>query len=232
MLKGRAPLLQVQPVHIRHKDHRMGIPHGYACHRPFPSIHHDAPGKEALSGTQHRDALRREDGLSHVHADRDDGASLHMELQSLFPRQRLYGQFGLVRQPLVIEKFPHTANSVAAHLSLGAICVIHFHPEICSLGGADTDEPIGPHAKVAVRHAPRQSRQVSGTALRAVQIDVIVPQAVHFGEFHRSAPPSYSIVFGRRPQIGKRRQSILRSDCRQSGRDIIVYRYVCSSLPA
>ena len=80
--------------------------------------------------------------------------------------------------------------------------------------------------------SPRQSRQVSGTALRAVQIDVIVPRPCILVNFIAPHLHPILIVFGRRPQIGKRRQSILRSDCRQSGRDIIVYRYVCSSLPA
>ena len=51
---------------------------------------------------------------------------------------------------MVIDVFGDAADAVAAHLSFGAIQIVHSHAEICFIRRTDENKTVGTDAKMAV----------------------------------------------------------------------------------
>src|SRR5208283_1570813 len=70
----------------------------------------------------------------------------------------------------------------------GAVGIEHPHPRIGHLGWQDQDQTIGSHAEMPVAHGHRQAGGVRRRRLgEGVDVDVIVADPVHLGEFHNGA---------------------------------------------
>ena len=166
-----AKLPQIQGGGIVHLHHSMGIAHGHRI---------DCTG-DSLDSNCHRLSKLRD---AHAHHRPGHRAAADEQGQLPIPRRRLDGEVGPVRQPLVIDVFAEAADAVAAHGPLGAVGVEHPHPEIRPPGRADADDPVPAHAEVAVGQAAGQRARVLRHPLQAVEENIVVAQAVHFGKAH------------------------------------------------
>src|SRR5690242_18494543 len=87
---------------------------------------------------------------------------------------------------MIVNIFGHAANAVAAHLRLAAIGVVHAHTRVGLVGRTDKDQAIAADAEMAVADSATESgRIVRHRIPEAIDVDVIVPAALHFREAHR-----------------------------------------------
>src|SRR5581483_9496225 len=77
------------------------------------------------------------------------------------------------------------ANTVAAHLGLGAVRVEDAHPHIRTLGRQRQDQAIGADTEMAVARLGGERRPVALAGGGAVQQDEVVAGAVQLRELHR-----------------------------------------------
>ena len=96
----------------------------------------------------------------------------------------------LVRRvsPFIVHILAQAADAVAAHLSPGAIGVVHLHGKVPPPAGADADQAIRPPHQSGGRRAGPPDRRGRGTVGEAVEVDVVVSQPLHFGEAHAITP--------------------------------------------
>ena len=106
------------------------------------------------------------------------------ELQGEHACQSLDLDGGLLRHPTVIDILGQATNAVATHLRLTTVCVEHAHAKIGMGRGQDQDQAIRANTKVSVTDRPRHLRRMVDLLLEAIDIDIVIPYAVHFGEFH------------------------------------------------
>ena len=85
---------------------------------------------------------------------------------------------------MVIDVFGDAADSVAAHLGLGAVGVEHSHPGVGFFRGAYQNQAVGTYAGVAVTDDGGKLLGIVNLLGKAVDIDVIVAEAVHFRKAH------------------------------------------------
>src|SRR5262249_32017629 len=91
------------------------------------------------------------------------------------------------RGPAAVEhELGDAADAVAAHLGAAAVRVVHLHAAgaLGPVAGADDDEAVRAHAAVAVGEAPGGARGLGDLLPRAIDVDVVVAEPVHLGEFH------------------------------------------------
>jgi hypothetical protein len=69
-------------------------------------------------------------------------------------------------------------------LCLTAVGIEHPHAEVGLGGGQNQDETIGANAKVPIAYHPCHDCGVLKVLLKAIDVYVIIAQAVHFGEVH------------------------------------------------
>src|SRR5207248_6010442 len=89
---------------------------------------------------------------------------------------------------MVIDILGQTTNAIATHLRLAPVSIKHAHTEISPGRGQDQNQAVGADAKMPVADRPCHLSRVVDLLLEAVDIDIVIPYAVHFGEFH--ATPS------------------------------------------
>lgn len=85
---------------------------------------------------------------------------------------------------MVVGEFGDAADSVAAHFGFGAVGVEHSHADVGEVGGEDEDEAVGADAEVAVGDFLGEGGGVGYFFGEAVDVDVVVADAVHLGETH------------------------------------------------
>ena len=174
----------------------MRIAHGNAGEFPHRAI---AEGDERMVAAPiDGDARPIQHRRAHLRAH---GAYVAIFQQYLRPAQTAAGfhHHGSFRRAARLIKVAcRTAQAVPAHFRLAAIGVENAHARICLLRRADQNQPIRPHAIVRPRNAHGQRRRVAHLLRKRIHIDIIVPQALHFDEFHAfpscaarsSAPPA------------------------------------------
>ena len=181
MLKGRADLLQPQGIHIRHNGHTVGVAHIDAGDPPEVIVHFQWDIHQRCT--------------SHVHSGQVGGQSAvgpHLHLpQSLAPAgdgleaaEGINGQL-LLLHTVGVQPLGHAADAVAAHPALAAVGVEDAHHGIRPGGArcADADDAVCPDGKMPPGQLFRKGRDVlRHTGCAAVQIDVIVGAALHFGK--------------------------------------------------
>ena len=193
MLKQGADLRQVQPVGVLAEDDAVGVSHGNAGDFVNPPGHLHVLAHHPLPGQRHRDFPRGEDGVAHVHGDGHSLAVFLVDAAGLYAAEGFDAQLLLVGDAVVKDVLCHAADAVAAHFALAAVQVEHAHFGIGHLRGADENHPVAPNALVPVGEADSQSRRVLHLLLKAVDVDVVVAAAVHFGkaQIAHSVPLSY-----------------------------------------
>ena len=99
----------------------------------------------------------------------------------------------LLRDAMIVNEFRDTTDAVAAHLALAAVGVEHAHAGVGFFRWANEDEPIRADAEMAVADDFRQGDRVFRSGLaNAIDIDVVVAGALHFGEAHASSSRIHS----------------------------------------
>src|SRR5262249_28159403 len=81
------------------------------------------------------------------------------------------------------------AQAVAAHLRLAAVGVEHAHAGVGPFGGADEDEAVGADPEMTItHHLAELGRIFRRRVVDAIDVEVIVAEAVHLHEFHHQCP--------------------------------------------
>ncbi len=142
------------------------------------------------AGKRHRDFAGGENRPAHV-----DPHASHLAGRSLFEfdveRQHAVAGFDpqrfLAGQAMIKNIFGHAADSVAAHFRFRSVGVEHPHPRIGNFRGADQNQSVAADTEMPIGNLARQSGRVVGHfLLEAIDIHIVVAQALHLGEPHRS----------------------------------------------
>ena len=98
---------------------------------------------------------------------------------------------------VIIDKLAYAACGVSAHISLAAVGIEHSHSEIRLVGGHYKHKSVGTYAEMAVADDLGNSFGVSHGLLKAVHVNIIIADALHFCKFHncKSFRYLYSYVF-------------------------------------
>ena len=116
--------------------------------------------------------------------------SRDLEVQGQHAPPGLDGDAVLPRQAVVVEVLGHAPDAVAAHLALGAVGIEHPHPGVGPFRGHDEDQAVGADAEVPVADGHRQAGGIGrGRLPEGLDVDVVVADPVHLGEFHRKFDP-------------------------------------------
>jgi hypothetical protein len=125
-----------------------------------------------------------EDRFAHVDGDLLDLAIGEVQGEGEDSAAGFDGHGVVLGEAVVVGVLGDAADAVAAHLALAAIGVEHAHADIGVVGGEDEDEAIGADAGVAVGDEAGDLAGVGESFLEVVDIDIVVADAVHFGESH------------------------------------------------
>src|SRR5437660_12053086 len=89
---------------------------------------------------------------------------------------------------MVINKLRDASDAVAAHFRLAAVGIEHAHARISFVGGANEDQSVRADAEMPIADGPAQARGVvRHRVAQAIDVNVVVADAVHFGEMHVSS---------------------------------------------
>ena len=190
LLKGGADGRKVQAVHVGHHHHTVGVAHtdtgdAPVAPRGMKRTVHQRAGPHVHSGQ----AVGQQAVPAHLHLPQPltGIAPLSLPAQGLGPAAGVNeqgirpGQVGIVgAQPL-----GHAADAVAAHHPLAAVGIVNAHGgrSAGGLWGADADHAVRTYRNMPGRQLPGKRRNVRrGAPGAAVQVDIIVGAALHFGE--------------------------------------------------
>ncbi len=115
------------------------------AHERQPEVHPVDRQREVYHRTAAFDvrgqAGRIEVGRTHVHPGSRHDPVLPEELERLDAGERLHRDAFAIggHEPLFDGELHHAADAVAAHLSLGAVCVEHAHAHVGDLRGQGQD---------------------------------------------------------------------------------------------
>ena len=131
-----------------------------------------------------RDIREFQDWLAHVHGCLGDLAGLGLDFDGEDAVAGFHAH-GVAAGEIVVEGvFGDAANAVAAHFGFAAVGVEHAHADVGFLGGEDEDQAVGSDAEVAIGDADGEARGIGDCLGEAVDVDVVVPDALHFRELH------------------------------------------------
>src|SRR5262245_1063406 len=91
------------------------------------------------------------------------------------------------------------ADAVAAHLPFRTVDIEHAHLGVGDLRRADEDKAVRADAGVPVADGAGEGARVTRLRLpHAIDVDVVVADAVHFGELHPTTPIALLLPLNRR----------------------------------
>ncbi len=199
MFQRRTDPREVQILHVGREDDRMRVPHRdeRRIHQLVPLRHRQpilvlAPASHHLLPI-HRDLRQVQDRL--IHVDRhllNLAAAVDCQRQRQHPPAGLDAHRVVLGQAMVKRIFRDAPHPVAAHLPLAAIGVEHAHADVGLVGRQNQDQPVRPDPRMPIRNRNRQARGISYVLGKAVDVNVVVADAVHLGEAHINYP---SLVF-------------------------------------
>src|SRR5438132_10867692 len=188
VLKARAPRGHVKRLRVIHEHDTVRVAHRDRRDLKRGAIDHERFAQYLPRRSLHRNLGPFQPRLTHLHPNLVDHPMAGKELQFEHARQGLDLDGGLLRHATVIDILRQATNAVAAHLRLTADRVKYAHAEIGMGRGQDQDQAISANTKVPVTDRPCHLRRMVDRLLEAIDIDIVIPYAVHFGEFH--APTS------------------------------------------
>jgi hypothetical protein len=95
---------------------------------------------------------------------------------------------------MIVNVLGYTADSIATHLPFAAIRIEHAHASVSPFRGADEDQAIRTNTEVPVANLDRQLIRINFQWLSdAVDVHIIVADAVHLGELHALLLQSHHI---------------------------------------
>ena len=180
-------LLHLKALHVIHKDDAVRVSHG-----------NGGDGKGGMKDVQrlgddltcrlsgHGDFTPCKPGGTHLDPNLPDLAVIAgEELQGKDAGTGLGRNLLFRHDAVIIGVLGHAADAVAAHLRFGTVGIEHPHPDIRTLRRHDQDQPVGTDPEVAVGEPNGKLLRVSNRLPEAVDIDIIISRALHFGEFHK-----------------------------------------------
>ena len=181
VLKGRADLFQLQAVHILHHSHTVGVAHTDAGHMPRFAVHGQFfVHKRFFAHVYSRQAGRHGTVSAHLHLPQ----ARTLVGDGLQAAEGINGK-GLFGNAVGVQPFSHTADAVAAHPALAAVGVENAHHAVRTrcLRSADADDAVRTNGKMPPgQFFGKGCNVLRHTAFAAVQIDIIVGAALHFGK--------------------------------------------------
>ena len=174
---------------IPHENHRVGIAHVHAGDKP--GLAHDLQpmAQHQLPGQIHRDQPGVQLRRAHIRPHPGDLPVFHRKPRLLHAALGGDGKAGFIREPPLIHIFADAADGVAAHFGFAAIGVEDAHAEIRAVGRLDEHQPIRARAEMGPAHHQRQPLRILHHFFKAIHIQVIVADALHFGKPHCSSLP-------------------------------------------
>src|SRR3972149_3216895 len=91
-------------------------------------------------------------------------------------------------QLVFIDVFGDASDTVAAHLSFGTVRIEYLHPCVCIFRWAYENQTVGTDTEVPVTDGLSQFARIVELLLKAVDIYIVVAQAVHLRESHILSP--------------------------------------------
>src|SRR5262249_25892560 len=141
-----------------------------------------------LAGRHYRNTRSVEDRFAHIHGDTRHPPVRQLQEESFQARIRVYLERIHPRQAVIVHIFADATDTVAAHLAATPVGVVHLHASVGSVGRADEDESIATNASAAVADLLRHRGWIRHLGDESIDVDVVVADAMHFGEkkFHRT----------------------------------------------
>src|SRR4051812_30445840 len=96
---------------------------------------------------------------------------------------------------MIKRVFRDATNPVAAHFAFRSIDIEHAHAHIGFVGWQDEDQPVGTDPKMPVGDFARDRGRISDVFDEAVDVNVIVADAVHLGEPHAASVVAQTNVY-------------------------------------
>ena len=178
----------VQIFDVVHIYYRVGISHGHCCDVIYRAADLKRRVDHLLRIRHNGNLSGGEDGSSHVYFYLTYFPLCHRKLQILDPASCGHADIFLFHDPVVIDVFCHTADSVAAHGALGPVHIVHIHLAVGDIRRFDQDQPVGSDTEMAVADKLCHSGRIRHVFLKTVYIYIIVADAVHFCKFHHIPP--------------------------------------------
>src|SRR5262249_54060251 len=100
------------------------------------------------------------------------------------------------RSTALVGILADAADAVAAHLPAASVGVVHLHAAIGDIGRANEDQPVTANARAPVADARRQRRRLAHVFIEAIDVDVVVADAVHLDERELAHLVSFSSCSG------------------------------------
>ena len=198
MFDQRADVLEGDRFEIVAEEDRVRIAHGDARHGEVLAFDGQGDVDDAVGIDGDGDVGGAEDWLAHVDADAADKiAIVCFEAEGEYAAAGLDaqrggegglagdGEFGFVADDAVIvDVLCKAADAVAAHLGFGAVGVEHAHADVGGVGWADENQAVCADAEVAAAHAHGKIGRVGDLLTKAIDVNIVVAQTMHFCEFH------------------------------------------------
>ena len=191
VFQRRAVFRQFKHFHgFIQENHTMRIAHRYGRQLERAPQNRDRRSFHHTASQQARHILAGQNRRAHIHADGLRLSIFHGQVERLHAGIGFQRHHRFVRHAAVVYVFRDASTCVAAHRSARTIRVVHNHAEIRLVARRDEHQPVAAHAEMPVAHAPRQRRQIVCLLFKRVDIDVVVAQSLHFGEFHECCFPA------------------------------------------
>ena len=197
IFKGRAYFFKLQAVNIVNIGDSVGVAHGNGGDEYLFAVNGDGLVYKCIAAYIHRNVRRLQNSLAHIHQHGLDLAVFGIKGQLLYSASCFESDACLICKVVIIDKLAYAACGVSAHISLAAVGIEHSHSEIRLVGGHYKHKSVGTYAEVAVADDLGNSFGVSHGLLKAVHVNIIVADALHFCKFHncKSFRYLYSYVF-------------------------------------
>ena len=186
VLEERADARQIHPLHVVDEHDAVGVADGDGGDVPHVAADLNGLVYKSRAGGVNGYLGGLKDGRTHADAHALNHAVLQVKPERLDARAGFNVDYGLVGHAALVDVLGDAADSVAAHLRLRAVGVVHIHLEVGLVGWADADKPVAARAEVPVGHlagklGPGRLGQV---LLKAVDVHIVVAAALHFSKLH------------------------------------------------
>ena len=111
-------------------------------------------------------------------------AVFHIQIQGLYAALGVDFQHILFGDAPLIDILAHTADAIAAHFGAGTVGVVQIHFRVSVFAGLNEDDPVAADTEMPVAETHGQSCRVFHLLFKAVDIDIIVADALHLGKAH------------------------------------------------
>ncbi len=188
IFKCGSRLFKIETVNAGCKDNTVWVSHRNGGNIVHFAVYFYWSVDKRIAVSFHGNVRRFCHRLSHIHFNGFHKTVLNKKLQIFYPAFGFKTYFGLVGKTVVIDVFADTAGAVSAHHSLGTVGIKHSHAEIRLVRGHYQYQTVRTYTEVPVAYADGKLLRIFHSFIKAVYINVVVSDTLHFCEFHFSHP--------------------------------------------